>query len=163
MRMTQEVMLIKLTGESLFIDKTETGLKEKIEETLRNVLDSPFKIIRFRWVHNFSFFDNENGEKIQRQEDAFVVECEVEDTTIIDSLTILLTDQEIKERNWLSERNDITYDFLKEVLCHQLRHKYPVIWGETDPIFDKKMDYEPGGKYAGTDYKKFNTKEGFDD
>lgn len=156
-------MSIKIKGKSMFIDKPEDGLKRKIEETLRNVLDSPFKIVRFRWVHNFSFFDNKNNEQIERQEDAYIVECVVQDATNINSLTILLTDNEIEGRNWLSERNDFTYNFLKDVLCHQLWYEYPVIWGETDSIFDKKTDYEPGGKYSGTDYKKFNMKEGFDD
>ncbi|AJD93370.1 hypothetical protein JMA_40520 (plasmid) [Jeotgalibacillus malaysiensis] len=144
----------------MFIDKTEEGLKESIEETLRNVLDTPFTIERIRWVDDFSYLEEENGETVEVMEDAFIIECEVQEGNTIEGLHILLADEEIIKRGYLEakERNTLTYSLLKDVLAHQMWSEYPVIWGELCSPFDKEKDYVPGGMYSGDDYAQFKRK-----
>lgn len=144
----------------MFIDKPEEGLKESIEETLRNVLDTPFTIERIRWVDDFSYLKKENGETVEVMENAFIIECEIQEGNTVEELHILLADGEISNRGYLEaeERNTLTYSLLKDVLAHQMWHEYPVIWGEICAPFDKEKDYVTGGMYNGDDYTQFKRK-----
>lgn len=144
----------------MFVDKTEEGLKESIEETLRNVLETPFTIERIRWVDDFSYLEEQDGETVEVMEDAFIIECEIQEGTVIEGLHILLADEEINQRGYLEtkERNTLTYSLLKDVLAHQMWSEYPVILGELEPPFDREKDYVADGMYAGDDYTQFKRK-----
>lgn len=150
--MDVENIVRKQTDGTFIVELLSEDIRIKISETLENVVDKPFTIERIRWVDNFSFWEEQDGEKIEVKEEAFLIECEIEtefysfDTPIVDGFHILLTVKELEERGWLPERKDDSYELLKSVLCYDMWHKYPVVWGELDRVFDKKRDYNENGK-----------------
>lgn len=140
----------------VIVNKLPDNMLEDIQTTLSNVLDVSPTVHSIRWVYDFSYFEEDEGVKKEMREGAYIVEFSYKSKD--EFQRIVLADAEIKRKGWLWRRETMMYRFFKDVLCHERWHLYPVVWGETDPLFDRASDYGIHGIYGEDNYLQFRKK-----
>lgn len=145
------------------INKLDTHTYETLVDSLKNYIRAwhkiPFgidienlKIKRIRYIKEWGF--------VKAPEDGFILEIETTDDLYIELLgrsELNMTVEQIKEALIVQNENGLLFG--KEFISNEGWHRYPVVWGTLDKVFDNKRDYEQGGRYASFDYLSFEKKK----